>query len=109
MLDTLRWLVRESQTWLEITNLIIPEANDSPEEIRRMCQWIAAELGPDVPLHFSAFHPDFKLTDRERHAAGHVAGWPTTSPARPDCVMFIQATFSTPSINTHIVPAAAGR
>ena len=64
MLDTLRWLVHESQTWVEITNLIIPEANDSPEDIERMCQWIAAELGPDVPLHFSAFHPDFKLTDR---------------------------------------------
>jgi AmmeMemoRadiSam system radical SAM enzyme len=64
VLDTLRWLARESQTWLEITNLVIPEANDSPEDITRMCQWIAAELGPDVPLHFSAFHPDFKLTDR---------------------------------------------
>ena len=64
VLDTLRWLVRESQTWVEITNLIIPQANDSPDEIRRMCQWIATELGPDVPLHFSAFHPDFKLNDR---------------------------------------------
>jgi AmmeMemoRadiSam system radical SAM enzyme len=64
VLDTLRWLVHESHTWVEITNLIIPQANDSPEEIGRMCQWIAAELGLDVPLHFSAFHPDFKLTDR---------------------------------------------
>ena len=64
MLDTLRWLVHESQTWVEITNLIIPGANDSPAEIERMCRWIAAELRPDVPLHFSAFHPDHKLTDR---------------------------------------------
>jgi len=64
VLDTLRWLVRESPTWVEITNLIIPQANDSPDEIRRMCEWIATELGPDVPLHFSAFHPDFKLSDR---------------------------------------------
>jgi pyruvate formate lyase activating enzyme len=64
VLDTLRWLAHESQTWLEITNLIIPQANDSPDDIGRMCQWIASELGPDVPLHFSAFHPDFKLTDR---------------------------------------------
>ncbi len=64
VLDTLRWLARESQTWLEITNLLIPKANDSPEEIKRMCDWIATELGPNVPLHFSAFHPDFKLTDR---------------------------------------------
>jgi pyruvate formate lyase activating enzyme len=64
VLDTLRWLVKESRVWLEITNLLIPQANDSPREIEAMCRWIAAELGPDVPLHFSAFHPDFKLTDR---------------------------------------------
>jgi pyruvate formate lyase activating enzyme len=64
VLDTLRWIARESKVWLEITNLIIPKANDSPEDIKRMCEWIAEELGPDVPLHFSAFHPDFKLTDR---------------------------------------------
>ena len=64
VLDTLQWLVHESQTWVEITNLIIPQANDSPQDLERMCQWIAAELGPDVPLHFSAFHPDFQLADR---------------------------------------------
>ena len=64
VLDTLRWLVRESPVWVEITNLIIPEANDAPADIERMCRWIADELGLDVPLHFSAFHPDFKLTDR---------------------------------------------
>jgi AmmeMemoRadiSam system radical SAM enzyme/AmmeMemoRadiSam system protein B/AmmeMemoRadiSam system protein A len=64
VLDTLRWLVHESDVWLEITNLIIPEANDSADELQRMCGWIAEELGPEVPVHFSAFHPDFKLTDR---------------------------------------------
>ncbi|MGA2034278.1 MAG: AmmeMemoRadiSam system radical SAM enzyme [Thermoguttaceae bacterium] len=64
VLDTLRWLARESQTWLEITNLIIPQANDSADEIGRMCRWIAAELGLDVPLHFTAFHPAFQLNDR---------------------------------------------
>jgi pyruvate formate lyase activating enzyme len=64
VLDTLRWLARHGRTWLEITNLVIPGANDAPDDIRRMCQWIHSELGPDVPLHFSAFHPDFKLTDR---------------------------------------------
>ncbi|MFZ5831927.1 MAG: AmmeMemoRadiSam system radical SAM enzyme [Planctomycetota bacterium] len=65
VLDTLRWIARESKVWLEITNLVIPGANDSPEELRRMCSWIAAELGSDVPLHFSAFHPEFQLVDRE--------------------------------------------
>lgn len=64
VLDTLRWIARESKVWLEITNLLIPQANDAPDDIKRMCQWIVEELGPDVPLHFSAFHPDFKLTDR---------------------------------------------
>ncbi len=64
VLDTLRYLVRETDVWVEITNLIIPGANDSPEELDRMCRWIASELGPDVPLHFSAFHPDFQLNDR---------------------------------------------
>lgn len=65
VLDTLRWLVHETDVWLEITNLIIPQANDSPDELEQMCRWIAAELGPEVPIHFSAFHPDFKLTDRQ--------------------------------------------
>lgn len=64
VLDTLRWLIHHSDTWVEITNLIVPQANDSPQEIERMCRWIVEELGPDVPLHFSAFHPDFKMTDR---------------------------------------------
>lgn len=65
VLDTLVWLAREKRVWVEITNLIIPRANDSPDEIRRMCEWIATELGVDVPLHFSAFHPDYELLDRE--------------------------------------------
>ena len=65
VLDTLRFLAHETDVWLEITTLLIPHANDSADELRRMCDWIAAELRPDVPLHFSAFHPDFELTDRE--------------------------------------------
>ncbi len=64
VLDTLRWLVHDSDVWIEITNLVIPQANDAPDEIARMCDWIAEQLGPDVPIHFTAFHPDFRLTDR---------------------------------------------
>ena len=64
VLDTLRWIVEHTDCWLEITNLVIPQANDSPDEIERMCAWIVEHLGPDVPLHFSAFHPDFRMTDR---------------------------------------------
>lgn len=64
VLDTLRWLKEESQVWFEITNLIIPGENDSEDEIKRMCAWIVENLGVDVPVHFTAFHPDFKLMDR---------------------------------------------
>ncbi len=63
VLDTLRYIRHETNTWLEITTLLIPGKNDSDEELRAMAQWIAKELGPDVPLHFSAFHPDYKMID----------------------------------------------
>jgi len=64
VLDTLVWLVRETQVWVEITTLIIPGLNDSDAEIRRLAEWVRKELGADVPLHFSAFHPDWKMLDR---------------------------------------------
>jgi len=63
VLDTLRYLVHETQVWVEITTLLIPGHNDSDEEIRAECEWIATYLGPDVPLHFTAFHPDYKMRD----------------------------------------------
>lgn len=61
VLETLRWLKNETRVWFEITNLMIPTLNDAPEETRKLCDWILQYLGPDVPLHFTAFHPDFKL------------------------------------------------
>ena len=61
VLDTLRYLRNETDVWFEITNLVIPEHNDSDDELRRMSAWIVEELGPDVPLHFSAFHPSYKM------------------------------------------------
>jgi pyruvate formate lyase activating enzyme len=63
VLDTLVYLKRETDVWFEITTLLIPGHNDSDEEITAMSQWILKELGADVPLHFSAFHPDHKMTD----------------------------------------------
>jgi pyruvate formate lyase activating enzyme len=63
VLDTLAYLKHETQVWFEITTLLIPGKNDSDAEIRAESQWIMKELGPDVPLHFTAFHPDFKMTD----------------------------------------------
>lgn len=63
VLDTLKWLKHESDVWFEITTLLIPGQNDSEEEVGRLCDWVAEELGDEVPLHFSAFHPDFKMRD----------------------------------------------
>jgi pyruvate formate lyase activating enzyme len=63
VLDTLSYLVHETDVWTEITTLLIPEKNDSDEELTKMCQWIRDELGPEIPLHFSAFHPDYKMMD----------------------------------------------
>jgi AmmeMemoRadiSam system radical SAM enzyme len=63
VLDTLTWLRRETGVWFEITTLLIPGHNDSDEEIMRLSDWILNELGDDVPLHFTAFHPDYKMMD----------------------------------------------
>lgn len=64
ILDTLVYLAKETDIWLEITNLIIPGENDSPDELKDLCDWIVAELGDHVPLHFSAFHPAHQLLHR---------------------------------------------
>jgi pyruvate formate lyase activating enzyme len=63
VLETLEYLVRETSVWTEITTLLIPGWNDSDAEIEAECEWIARRLGPDVPLHFTAFHPDWKMRD----------------------------------------------
>jgi pyruvate formate lyase activating enzyme len=63
VLDTLIYLKHETDVWFEITNLIIPGANDSDRELEEMTQWIVEALGPDVPTHFTAFHPDFRMLD----------------------------------------------
>ncbi|HEY9785813.1 MAG TPA: AmmeMemoRadiSam system radical SAM enzyme [Candidatus Obscuribacterales bacterium] len=69
VLDTLRWLKHETNVWFEITNLMIPDENDSPEEVQRMCDWILTNVGDSVPVHFTAFHPDFRMTNKQRTPA----------------------------------------
>jgi pyruvate formate lyase activating enzyme len=64
ILETLEYLKKETNCWFEITTLLIPGENDSPAEIEAESAWITDRLGPDVPLHFTAFHPDWKLMDR---------------------------------------------
>ena len=63
VLETLEYLVKETKVWVEITTLLIPGINDSPAEIDAMTRWVLERLGPDVPHHFTAFHPDWKMRD----------------------------------------------
>jgi len=66
VLDTLVWLRHESDVWFEITNLVIPQENDSDDEFHKLCDFVLDNLGDDVPVHFTAFHPDFRMQDRPR-------------------------------------------
>ena len=63
VLDTLLYLKNDTDVWFELTTLLIPGENDSEAEIETMTQWIMEQLGPDIPLHFTAFHPDWKMMD----------------------------------------------
>jgi pyruvate formate lyase activating enzyme len=65
VLETLKFLKHHTKVWFEITTLLIPGENDSDAELHRAADWIAENLGPDVPWHFSAFHPDFKMLDKQ--------------------------------------------
>ena len=65
VLDTLQHIVHETNCWLEITTLLIPGHNDSNAELEALSKWIREHLGPEVPLHFTAFHPDYRMTDVE--------------------------------------------
>jgi pyruvate formate lyase activating enzyme len=64
VLDTLVYLKKETDVWFELTTLLIPGENDSEGELEEMTQWVVENLGPDVPMHFTAFHPDYKMTDK---------------------------------------------
>lgn len=64
VLETLEYLKKETSVWLEVTTLLIPDENDSNTELEQMSAWIMERLGPDVPLHFTAFHPDWKMLDK---------------------------------------------
>lgn len=70
VLDTLRYLRHETDVWLEITTLLIPGENDGDDELDAMTRWVVEHLGPDVPMHFTAFHPDYKMRDRPRTPTG---------------------------------------
>ncbi len=64
ILETLQFIQHETDTWLELTTLLIPGENDSNQELEEMTRWVVENLGPEVPMHFSAFHPDWKMRDK---------------------------------------------
>ncbi len=64
VLETLQYLKHETKVWFELTTLLIPGENDSETDLEAMTQWVVANLGPDVPMHFTAFHPDWKMMDK---------------------------------------------
>ncbi len=66
VLDTLKWLKHETDVWFEITNLVIPQANDGLDEFQQMSDWILEAIGDEVPVHFTAFHPDYRMLDRPK-------------------------------------------
>ncbi|MEZ5561305.1 MAG: AmmeMemoRadiSam system radical SAM enzyme, partial [Pseudomonadales bacterium] len=70
VLDTLKYIRHETDTWLELTTLLIPGENDSDAELDAMTRWVRDNLGPDVPMHFTAFHPDWKMLDTRSTPAG---------------------------------------
>ncbi|MBF0352024.1 MAG: AmmeMemoRadiSam system radical SAM enzyme [SAR324 cluster bacterium] len=69
VLETLEYLKQETRVWMELTTLLIPGHNDSDRELHAMTQWVVEHLGPEVPMHFSAFHPDWKMTNVSRTPA----------------------------------------
>jgi pyruvate formate lyase activating enzyme len=108
VLDTLQHIVHETSCWLEITTLLIPGHNDSNAELEGMSRWLVEHLGRDVPLHFSAFHPDYKMTD--------VAATPLATVRRAraialaqGCAMCTPATCTTPRAAPPTARAATSR
>ncbi len=63
VLETIEYVVKETDCWVELTTLLIPGWNDSDRELTEMSEWVVDRLGPDVPMHFSAFHPDHRMPD----------------------------------------------
>ncbi|MGA8261026.1 MAG: AmmeMemoRadiSam system radical SAM enzyme [Arenicellales bacterium] len=73
VLETLEYLKHETDVWFELTTLLIPDENDGPAEVDEMTRWVVEHLGPDVPMHFTAFHPDWKMRDKDNTPAATLA------------------------------------
>ena len=73
VLETIEYIHHETDVWMELTTLLIPGQNDSDSELEAMTQWVVEKLGPDVPMHFTAFHPDYKMKDTPRRLCQRLA------------------------------------
>jgi len=73
VLDTLAWLAEETDVWVEVTNLLVPGLNDGEGETRALARWVVERMGEEVPVHFTAFHPDYKMRDRPRTPSSTLA------------------------------------
>ncbi|HXF55909.1 MAG TPA: hypothetical protein VNK52_17470 [Hyphomicrobiaceae bacterium] len=104
VLETLEYLRWQPRVWLEITTLLIPGYNDSAEEVRALSEWVMTKLGPDVPLHFTAFHPDYRMLDVPHTSPGTLKR--ARSRARWAFTMSTPATFTTKRARAHTAPPA---
>lgn len=86
--ETLEYLRHETEVWLEITTLLIPGQNDGAQEVGALSDWVAERLGPDVPLHFTAFHPDFRMLDTPRTPARTLTAARETATAAGLCFVY---------------------
>src|SRR4029450_4951850 len=95
VLDTLKYLRDETNVWFEVTILLIPGENDSDAELHGASEWFMENLGADVPWHFTAFHPDFKMLDKPQQRRSAVRA---TSRAQKDCITFTPETCMTATV-----------
>ena len=103
------YLRHETDVWFEITTLLIPGHNDSDAEIAEECAWLAEHLGPDVPLHFTAFHPDFKMRDVPPTPPATLTPGPPDRARRTGCATSTPATCTTPTGRPRVPRLRRGR
>ena len=107
MLETLQYLKHETSVWFELTTLLIPGENDSDAELDALTRWVVEELGPDVPLHFSAFHPDSPHARPAADAPRDAPPGPGDRPAATACGTPTWATSTTPRPTAPAATSAA--
>ena len=109
MLETLLYLWNETNVWLELTTLVIPGENDSENELDEMSRWVVETLGSDVPTHFTAFHPDFRMRDRGRTPPETLTRARRIALERADAEELLRAAINTSAIQSLVGDQAASQ